>query len=115
MVEVTLLRVTRIVLTGFILPVCLVFLYSLAGGLFKPCSDGDFEKAGGSFSVFRSQHGRWCLSQCQSTDRDNAGRGDIQRRLLCVSASDRRSDHRIYYQVVAKMKCSKRLGSIVLS
>ena len=45
--DAMLLSVTRIVLSG--------------RRTFKPCSDGDFEKAG-IIQCFWSQHGRWCLS-----------------------------------------------------
>lgn len=59
--DAMLLSVTRIVLSGFIFASLFSILYSLAGRTFKPCSDGDFEKAG-IIQCFWSQHGRWCLS-----------------------------------------------------
>ena len=48
--------------------IVVVALYKMGGKdalllsvTFKPCSDGDFEKAG-IIQCFWSQHGRWCLS-----------------------------------------------------
>ena len=95
--DALLLSVTRIVLSGFIFASLFSILYSLAGGLLSLAVMVILKKRG-----FWSQHGRWCLSQCRSADRSDAGRGDIQRRLLCAGTSDRRSNHRIYYRSCGK-------------
>ena len=84
--DALLLSVTRIVLSGFIFASLFSILYSLAGGLLSLAVMVILKKRG-SFSVFGVSM---------------AGRGDIQRRLLCAGASDRRSDHRIYYRSCGK-------------